>query len=202
VAPDPQLDSWLEEIECLARQVHEWFRQATKRFEAPSEGGCCTFAFYLMAFRHPVEDKAPDTRKQTIKHGKLFLRYIAPERRRIEAMVSLASRGRPFGNWLEEYREMLFQIDEARRHIEALLPALSPDRDAKPDPIRKLASCALEAWAETNGGKAPHSPNADAPLCRFLASALAATSLNRSPATISEVLRGRRRKPKGGQNRN
>jgi len=62
VAPDPQPDSWLEEIECLARQVHEWFRQATNRFEAPSEGGCRAFAFYLMAFRHPVEDKTPDTR--------------------------------------------------------------------------------------------------------------------------------------------
>jgi len=102
VAPDPQPDSWLEEIECLARQVHEWFRQATNRFEAPSEGGCRAFAFYLMAFRHPVEDKTPDTRKQAIKHGKLFLHYIAPKRRQIEAMVSLASRGRSFGNWLEE----------------------------------------------------------------------------------------------------
>jgi hypothetical protein len=201
VAPDPQRDSWYEEFECLARQVQEWFRQATNHFEAPSEVGCRAFAFYLMAFRHPVEDETPDTRKQAIKHGKLFLRYIAPERRQIEAMVSLASRGRSFGNWLEEYRELLFQIDEARRHIEALLPALSPDRDAKPDPIRKLASCALEAWAETNGGNAPRSPKVDAPLCRFLVSALAATRLNRSPATISEVLRGRRRKPKDGLNR-
>ncbi len=64
-----------------------------------------------MAFRHPVEDKTPDTRKQAIKHGKLFLHYIAPKRQQIEAMVSAASRGRPFGNWLEEYREMLFQIE-------------------------------------------------------------------------------------------
>src|SRR6266404_4577271 len=101
---------------------------------------------------------------------------------------------------MQEYREMLFQIDETRRHIEALLPALSPKRDAKPDPIRKLASCAREAWAQTNGGNAPRSTNPDGPLCRFLIPALAATSLNLSPAAISEVLRGRRRKPKGGQN--
>jgi len=201
VAPDPQPDSWLEEIECLARQVHEWFRQATNRFEAPSEGGCRAFAFYLMAFRHPVEDKTPDTRKQAIKHGKLFLRYIAPERRQIEAMVSLASRGRPFGNWVDEYKETLSRIDEVRRHMEALLPALSPKRDAKPDPIRKLAECAREAWAEANNGNAPLSPNPDDPLCRFLVPALASTGSNLSPAGISEVLRGRRRKPKGGQNR-
>ena len=96
---------------------------------------------------------------------------------------------------------MLSRIDEVRRHMEALLPALSPKRDAKPDPIRKLAECAREAWAETNGGKFPRSLRPDDPLCQFLVKALAAAGRTLSPATMSEVLRGRRRKPKGGQNR-
>jgi hypothetical protein len=155
----------------------------------------------MMAFRERVDDEKPDTRKKAIKHGKLFLRYIEPERRMIEGMVMLASRGRPFGNWFEEYQTVLFQIDAARRHIEAVLPALSPKRDAKPDPIRRLASCAKEAWAETNGGRAPRSTNPDDPLCRFLVPALAEIGLAITPRAISDILRGRRRRPKDGQNR-
>ena len=116
-------------------------------------------------------------------------------------MIVLASRGQPFGNWFEEYQTVLFQIDEARRHIEAVLPALSPKRDAKPDPIRHLAACAKEAWAETNDGRYPLSANSDDPLCRFLFPVLAAIGLRLSPAAISDILRGRRRKPKDGQNR-
>jgi hypothetical protein len=197
----PQFDIWLEELECLVRQVDGWFRQATARFEPPSDSGCRMVAFYLMVFRYPLDDETPDTRKQAINHGKAFLRYIEPERRQKEAALFLASRGRPPGNWMPEYREILFRIDETRRHLEALLPALSPKRDASLDPIRRLASVAKEAWAETNGGEAPRSRNPDGPLCRFLIPALAAAGLSRSPAAISDVLRGRRRKSKDGQNR-
>ena len=100
--PDPQFDSWLEEFEYLVQQVGGWFRQARTRLEVPSDSGCCMVAGYLMAFRHPVEDKSPDSRKQAIKYGKLFVRHIAPEYRQIEAMVSLASGGQPLGNWIGE----------------------------------------------------------------------------------------------------
>jgi hypothetical protein len=81
-----------------------------------------------------------------------------------------------------------------------LLPALSSSRDANRDPIRLLASAAQQAWAEANDGRAPRSKNPDDPLCRFLVEALAAANLKRSRAEISEVLRGRRRKQKDGQN--
>jgi hypothetical protein len=198
---DPQVDSWFEEFELLVQQVDRWFRRATRSFEAPSNAGCRMVAGYMMGFRHPVEDKTPDSRKQAIKYGKLFLHHIAPEYRQIEAMVSLASRGQPFGNWIEEYREMLFRIEETRRHIEALLLALSPDRDAKRDPIRTIASAAQQAWAEVNDGRSPISPNPEHPLCRFVVPALTAIGQQRSAAEVSEILRGRRRKPKDGQNR-
>jgi hypothetical protein len=198
---DPALEAWSEELDRLAQQVDRWFRQATSRFTAPSDSGCRMVAFYMVAFRDRVDDETRDTRKKAIKHGKLFLRYIEPERRMIEEMIMLASRGRPVGNWLEEYQTVLFQIDEARRHIEAVLPALSPKRDAKPDPIRHLAAGAKEAWAETNDGSYPRSTNPDDPLCRFLVPVLAEIGLAKSPAAISDILRGRRRKQKDGQNR-
>jgi hypothetical protein len=191
---DPALHTWLEEHEQLAQDVDLWFREATSRFAAPSGVGCRSVAFYMVEFRHRVDDKKPDHRKQAIKYGKLFLKHIAFERREIEAMVSLASRGRPLGDWFEEYKETLCRINETRRHIEAILPAISPSRDAKPDPIRLLASVAQETWAGANDGRAPRSMAPDDPLCRFLVKALAAIRLDRSPAEISEVLRGRRRK--------
>jgi len=192
--------SWLEEFERLLPQVNAWFRQATSRFAPPPDKGCRMVAGYVMAFRHPVDDIS-DTRKHAIKHGKLFLRYVEPERRQIAAMVSFASRGRPFGNWFDEAKETLYLIEEIQRHLAALLPPLSPRRDANRDPIRLLASVALQAWAEANDGRAPRSKNPDAPLCRFLVGALAAVGQNRSPAEISEVLRGRRRSRRDGQDR-
>jgi hypothetical protein len=96
-------EAWLEEREGLAHQVDQWFRNATNRFVAPSETACRTVAFYIMLFRDP--GYAPDTRKLAIKYGQLFLRHIGPEHREIDAMVSLASRGRPVGNWFEEAKE-------------------------------------------------------------------------------------------------
>ena len=191
---DPQFGSGPEEFERLVQQADGWFRQATRRFKVPSNRGCRTVAFYMMALRHPAADKTPDSRKQAIRYGKLFLRHIAPERWQIEQWLSVASRVEPFGVWFEEYQEMAFQIDEIRKHMEALLPRLSPKRDAKPDPIRKLAGVAQQAWAEANGGRALRSPNPDAPLCRFLVPALEAIGFKRSSAAISDILRGRRRK--------
>lgn len=197
---DPSGQVGLEELDRLAQQVDAWFRQATNRFVAPPTKGCRAVAFYLLAFRHPVRDKRPDTRKQALKHGKLFLAYIEPERRRIEEMVSLASRSQPFGNWLEEAKETLYRIGEVQRHIEALLLLISPKRDAKPDPIRTIALAAQQVWADANNGRFPRSKNPDDPLCRFLDLALAGTHDYRSPAAISDVLRCRRRKPTDGQN--
>ena len=190
---DIQSPARSEDFDCLVQQVELYFRQATKRFAPPSISNCRTVAIYL-TFRHPSEDETLDARKLAIKYGKLFLRHIEPERRLMENMVSLASQGQPIGNWIEEYKEMVFRIEEIRRHMEAVFPSLSPKHHAKRDPIRTIASAAQLAWSNANDGRSPQSKNPDDPLCRFLVPALAATGLNLSPAAISEILRGRRHK--------
>jgi hypothetical protein len=61
------------------------------------------------------------------------------------------------------------------------------------DPIRQIAACAQEAWEETNGGRAPRSKNPDDPLCRFVEEAMKLIEQPCSAATVSAVLRNRRR---------
>jgi hypothetical protein len=201
---DPNLEIWVEELKTslekldyvlgqLAPQVVQWFQRATSQFKAPSDDACRSFAFYLLAFRDSADDKEPDHRKEAIRYGRLFLHHIKPERRHIERMISAASRGTPFGDWLQQYQDMLSRIDEIQRHMDELLPALSPKQDAKPDVIRKLASVAQEAWAGANEGRYPRSTNPNDPLCRFLVEALKAIGQERTPAAISKVLKGLRR---------
>jgi hypothetical protein len=193
------------EVDRLTQQVDLWFRQATtRRLKLPSDRSCRMVAGLLMALRHNrVDDKKPgSTGGSAHRYGKLFLRHLTLERPKFGAMDILASQDPGLGEWFQEYqKEILFRIDETRRHIEALLPVLSPRRDAIWDPPRDLASAAQKAWADANDGRYPRSTNPDDPLCRFLVPALAEIGLVITPRAISDILRGRRRKPKDGQNR-
>jgi|ERR1700726_575340 hypothetical protein len=186
-----------EKLDPLALEVHRWFEEATSRFATPSVGACRSVAMYIVAFRDDPNHRKPDGRVNIIKYGKIFLRHIESERQQIEKRVLLASRGRPFGNWLKQDKEMLVRIEEIQKHMNALIPTLSSKLDHKPDPIRKLASVAQAVWAKANDGRFPKSPNPGDPLCRFLVQALKAAKQNHNPATITAVLRGRRRMREG-----
>jgi hypothetical protein len=185
-----------DEHERLSKDVEVLFRQATSRFAVPTASGCAMVAFYLLGLRDTPQkhDKQP----KAVRYGKLFLYHLSAERRQVEYWIALYSQGQPVEFWFRRDQELLEKIDEAQRSVETLLPALSPKRDAR-DPIRQVAAAAKQAWGETNGGRAPRSTNPDGPLCRFLAGALAKIGQERSAAEISEVLRSRRRKPRGGQ---
>jgi hypothetical protein len=191
-------EAWQTEQRVLAEQVDCWFRNATKRFDPPSHHGCELISFYLMLFQFCIDpadnDKQADSRRKAFNYGNRFLDHIEPKRRELEAQLCLAARGTPARPWLEEWKDLAFRIDEIRRHMKVLLPALSPKRDVREDPVRKFATLAQEAWAETNGGRAPRSKNADDPLVKFLVPALTAIGHGRTPAAISDILRDRRRR--------
>ena len=195
-----------KEFEALVTQVKQWFREATKTFAVPSDAGCRGVAFYIMALRYDEDSggpdsrkKAPDSRKKAIEYGKLFLRHIEPQRRQLEQWISVYSRTQPVRYWVEHDQDMLFRINEIRKHMEVLLPELSPELDGKPDPIRKLALVAQEVWAETNNGRAPSPKTTDGPLCQFVQNALEAMGQHYSLAGISDVLKGHRRVRRGGR---
>jgi hypothetical protein len=153
-------------------------------------------ALYLLGLRD--NPRQHDEQPKAVRYGTLFLRHLSAERRQVEYWIALYRQGQPVEFWLRRDQELLEKIDQAQRSVEALLPVLSPKRDVR-DPIRQVAAAAKQAWGDTNGGRAPRSTNPDGPLCRFLAAALAKIGQERSAAEISEVLRGRRRKPKSGQ---
>jgi hypothetical protein len=193
------IDPWREEYDGLTRAVEERFRQATRRFAVPSTDGCRMVATYLMALRYRDKDhEAPTGQTKVDRYARLFLHHLLAERRQIEKLISIASRGNPALPWLREQQGILARIDETSRQIEWLLSDLLPIPNPFREPIRLLAARAQEAWAETNGGRAPRSTNPDDPLCRFVVAALTAIDQQRSAAAVSEVLRGRQRKPKDG----
>jgi hypothetical protein len=186
--------------ERLSQRVEELFRQATKRFAVPSPSDCRAVAFHLMALRSHFETfpKEPAEQKEVIKCGRRFLRLLAAEREEVAAWFSQFPQARPVAGWFRRQQELLGQIERMRQDIQSLLRALTPQYDQR-DPIREIARVAKAAWKETNGGCAPRSPNPDDPLCKFVQAALNEIGRHHSSASVAEVLRRRRRKPKAGQ---
>ena len=155
-------------------------------------------ASYLMAFRSNPRKRR--RKPEAVRSGERFLRHLAAERRQAEDWISLFSQAQPVEYWFRKQQELLAQIDQTQQCIESLLPALWPELDER-DPVCQIAEAAKAAWQKTNSGGPPRSTNPDDPLCRFVVAALAEIGQRISAAAVSEVLRGRRRKPKGGQKR-
>jgi hypothetical protein len=145
----------------------------------------------LIALRQNPRKPKP----KVVKSGKDFQRDLKAERREVARMVShaRAPQFRVFREeWLREQQELLERIDQTLQNIDWMLPRLLP-KDAYRDAIRQIGACAQEAWEETNGGQAPRSKNPDDPLCRFVVKAMKLIEQPRSAATVSAVLRDRRR---------
>jgi hypothetical protein len=192
--------AWFQELDRLTQRVEGLFRQATRRFAAPSADGCRSVAFYLMALRSHREmfPNKPLRQTKAIRYGKLFLHHLAAERQEPAYWIALSEQGRPVKFWLRRYQELLCRIDRVRAEIETLLAALTLPRDER-DPIRVIAEAAKAAWKETNSGRTPRSTNPEDPLCKFVVEALQEIGQYHRAASVSAVLSGRRRKPKDGQ---
>lgn len=191
-----------EEHDRLTALVEEAFRRSTSRFRVPTEQGCRLVATYLVFLTHPITGKSgPSTPTKAVKYGKLFLKHLACERRQISRLLEISRTPgvRSSLYWVDAWERALNHIDETRHNVELLLPIFPQKKDLDDDPFRKIGSLAREAWSEANGGQAPRATNPDSPLCRFVVAALEGIAKKHSPATVSEVLRGRRRPAKDGQ---
>lgn len=185
-----------EELDRLTQVVEGLFQQATTRFAVPTALGCRMVALYLLGLRDTSQEK--DKKPKSVRYGKLFLHHLLAERRQVEYWITLYSKGQPVEFWSRRDQKLLERIDQTQRSVEALLPALSPKYDER-DPVRQIAAVATTAWQETNGGKAPRGKNPDDPLCKFVVAALSEMGQRISPAEVSDILRGRRRRQKEGQ---
>jgi hypothetical protein len=187
-----------KELARLSQRVEELFRQATERFTVPSSSGCRMVAFYLMVLRSHLETFPKKPAEEVIKCGRRFLRLLAAEREEVAAWFPHPSQARLVAGWFRKQQKLLGRIDRMRQDIESLLPALT-EHDVR-DPIHLVAAVAKQAWEETNPARgAPRSPNLDDPVCKFVVAAWQEIGQHHSSASVAEVLRGRRRKPKEGQ---
>ena len=192
----------LQAIDPLSQRVRIWFRQATSKFEVPSIDSCYMVAFYILLLRDQDIKTSADW-NLIVKPAKALLKAVEPKYREAQHFMELASHVgyRPAAFWLEHYDKILSQVDELRANIKNLILLFSEVPHVDWEPIRKLASLAQQAWAEANQGRHPRSFNPDNPLCKFLGHALEAMNQKRAPATISSILRSRRRRASGMMDR-
>jgi hypothetical protein len=198
VTPGPWTpEAWAAELELTTKHVKRWFQEATSSFEPPTDDGCRFFAQRLIELGPPLISKS-DAQNLALRYGKLFLKHVARERQVIGMVIRLGDIYGSNSDQSERYKDLLFRLEEVRQNLNVILENLSARR-GETEPIRFLGDLAKELWKETNQGRAPDSVGPEGPLCRLLEPALTALSRNRRRATISEVLRGRRRKPRKGK---
>ena len=182
-----------KEFARLSTAVQAIFQQVTSnRLAVPTASGCATVALNLIALRQNPKKPNP----KVCKSGRDFRRDLKVERPEVASMVSFAAHPGVQvvrQEWLREQQELLERIDQTLDNIDWLLARLVPQESYR-DPIRQIAACAQQAWEKTNGGRAPKAKNKDDPLCRFVVEALKLIEQQKSAATVSAVLRERRRK--------
>ncbi|MGH7089275.1 MAG: hypothetical protein ACREFQ_10270 [Stellaceae bacterium] len=196
----------------LTSRIEELFGAATKRFRAPPRSECEFIADFLILMRGI--DKAPRPARPSWLE-ELHAESKAAWSTRQRKLASVASVARRFLAGLKFLSEELAhradnsqkrrpavaarriaerdQIDELACVVEAALPIIDRLRDRSFDPVRPIAIDAQRAWALANDGDFPRSTNPGDPLVNFVLPALAAIEVNLSPATVSDILRGRRR---------
>jgi hypothetical protein len=184
-----------KEINLLAQQVKIWFEQATSKFKVPSVSGCRMVAFYMLLFQDQ-KTRRPPYWQPVVKSTNGLLKAIKPISQEAKYYLELFTHPNctPVKFWLNHYMKLQCQINKIRCDLENLMLIFSEEPHADLEPIRKIASVAQQAWAEANDGRYPKSFNPNDPVCKFLEHALEAMDQKCSPATISSVLRNRRRR--------
>jgi hypothetical protein len=184
---DPR-EEWRRAHDELTRKVHEWFVAATagKQAAVPPMDACAAVAATLLTIKQRPEPSPGVVALKT--------KYRAAQRaaQKFHSAPSFgfgeAGDRAPFG--FGPFDDARAMAQENARQMECELSLLGAQEP--PDPIRSVAAAAHKAWRQVD--PAPRSLAPDAPLCTFVGLALEYLGMTRSQATVSEVLRGRRRR--------
>jgi hypothetical protein len=180
---------WRQAHDELTQKVPEWFVAATagKQLAVPPIDACAAVAATLLTIKQRPEPSPGVVALKT--------KYRAAQRaaQKFHSAPSFgfgeAGDRAPFGYGpFDDARAM---AQENARQMECELSLLGAQKPQ--DPIRSIADAARKAWQKA--GRIPRSLAPDAPLCKFVERALEYLNMRRSTATISEVLRERRRRP-------
>jgi hypothetical protein len=176
----------------LALRIREHFEAVKKpksHYQVPGPAECEIVAGHLLIIQDINKAKAwvlPD-HDRVVTQGRAFLAELA------NIKPKLAREAEHWG--IQDYATAVDAIDDVSRSIAALLVSPLINRGRR-DPIRIIAKLAQKAWARVNEGRFPRSFEPKQPVCLFVHRALAEIGLKMLPTGISDVLRGKRRKPK------
>lgn len=192
-------EAWDEQLGRATEEVRLWFEEATNQYAVPTAAGCRLFAECIFNFSRFDDDAKPSSRELINKHSRVLLKHLNSERKIAENVLRLIRFERAQG--AEKHEDFLQDLDDIRKCLERVIDYLQLKDADRTEPIRFLGELAQELWAETNGGARPTSPRPDGPICKVLERALITMRRSLRRASISEVLRGRRRAVGGGQTR-
>lgn len=192
-----------------AQQIEKLFRHTwpkAKRY--PDVHACYRVAVSLNVVRMARKPRQP-AKLAAFKHARLLLRHLPAVRQRWEAaaaetrFIEIDSEGHESEMVIvaatlghDKVFLGLDLIKQIERDVRAFLE-LAPLRQPQPNAAAFIAERVKKAWASVEGTKPPLSVRPYDPLCCFVTAALAQfVGKHLSPATVSDILRGRERRPR------
>jgi hypothetical protein len=176
--------------------VRTWFMDADRhrRHIVPTEAACATLAKHLDFL---IEAGTPEIRAaQHLELGNDVLKIL--QRLEIARAVHAGHyAGHELSNFATQYSESMRVFEEGGRQLLDLINAAQPPLPTGRwgNTARAIAGAAKQAWSQS--GRAPRSIGPNQPIVTFTTSSVNFIRVARgesevSPATVSDVLRGRR----------
>jgi hypothetical protein len=179
---------WRRAHDELTQKVHEWFVAATagKQAAVPPIDACAAVAATLLTIKQRPEPSPGVVALKT----KYRAAQRAAQKFHSAPSFGFGEAGDRVGFGQGPFDDARARAQESARQMECELSLLGAQEPQ--DPIRSIADAARKAWRQV--GRVPRSLAPDDPLCTFVGLALEYLGMKRSQATVSEVLRGRRRR--------
>jgi hypothetical protein len=188
----PLPDPYRLRVRTLAGRLHAHFAAAVVKrglYQTPSELACFKLAQTLLTVENGVQNfqrPQEQARVKAVRALRRAAKLVQPVR---DDFARIAE------HWDNDAaRATVGGIDRLLGEIDWVEPRLwgSPH-----DPAIFIADAARAAWASANGGEYPTSADPETPLVRFVCAALGEIGLVYAPSTISDVLKGKRKRAMG-----
>lgn len=187
--------AWHQEVAGLTKRLARFFAEASPTFQPPDSAACYSVATAIMVVRDRAEGRLEregnDPCGKALGAAQVFLKHAATAQTALAVQLEVAETFAP--SEAEAARAAVERLREAVRAMNAVRDDLKFRPPPDLDDIRFVANAAREAWAGANGGKAPDGQGPKGPMVKFLVAAFKAGGTPYKPATVSDVLRGRRR---------
>jgi hypothetical protein len=205
--PSLQADAYQREMMVLCRKVEQLCRDTwPKAKRHPSLTDCYGVAVWINVVKiTPKPRKTPAP--AALKHGRLLLRHlpmIQQAWKDAAQIYKMEIDGREIvidQRAFDNCHSVLSLIRQTEQCVQSFLKSCTLARQMPPNPAAFIANKVQETWRAVPGATVPRSNKPNSPLCHFVTRALALAGKHFTLDTVSEMLRGRQRRPRTRKSR-